>query len=104
MAGSRHENGFGIFRYSGNRFRNFSIGFSGNDIFRKRNRFLEFSIGIGIGIGVVFYRPFSSVTGFSRKLPDLCLRIFRNCVSEFFGIVSRNFLACDFSHRLYVSR
>jgi hypothetical protein len=41
---------------------------------------------------------------FCRKLPDLCLGIFRNCVSEFFGIVSRNFPACDFSHRLYVSR
>ena len=65
----------------------FSIGFTGNGIFRKRNRFSEFSIGIGIGIGVVFYRPFPSVTGFCRKLPDLCLRIFWNCVSDFFGIV-----------------
>ena len=88
----RDENGFGIFRNSGNRFRNFSIGFIGNGIFRKRNRFSEFSIGIGIGIGVVFYRPFPSVTGFCRKLPDLCLGIFRNCVSEFFW----NFPACDF--------
>jgi hypothetical protein len=35
---------------------------------------------------MVFYRPFPSVTGFCRKLPDLCLVIFRNCVSEFFGI------------------
>jgi hypothetical protein len=87
----RDENGFGNFRYSGNRFRNFSIGFIGNSIFRKRNRFSEFSIGTGIGIGVVFYRPFPSVTGFCRKLPDLCLEIFRNCVSEFFGIVSRKF-------------
>jgi hypothetical protein len=87
----RDENGFGIFRNSGNRFRNFSIGFIGNGIFRKRNRFSEFSIGIGIGIGVVFYRPFPSVIGFCRKLPDLCLGIFRYCVSEFFGIVSRNF-------------
>jgi cellulose synthase/poly-beta-1,6-N-acetylglucosamine synthase-like glycosyltransferase len=32
---------------------------------------------------VVFYRPFPSVTGFCRKLPDLCLGIF--------GIVSQNF-------------
>jgi hypothetical protein len=87
---SRDENGFGIFRNSGNRFRNFSIGFIGNGIFRKRNRFSEFSIGIRIG--VVFYRPFPSVTGFCRKLPDLCLGNFRNCVSEFF----RNFPACDF--------
>jgi hypothetical protein len=90
---SRDENGFGIFRYSGNRFRNFSIGFIGNGIFQKRNRFSKFSIRIGIGIGVVFYRPFPLVTGFCRKIPDLCLRIFRNClgifrncVSEFFGI------------------
>jgi hypothetical protein len=81
---TRDENGFGIFWYSGNRFQNFSIGFTGNGIFRKRNRFSEFSIGIGIG--VVFYRPFPSVTGFCRKLPDLCLGIFRNCVSEFFEI------------------
>jgi hypothetical protein len=87
----RDENSFGIFRNSGNRFRIFSIGFTGNDIFQKQNRFSEFSIGIGIRIGVVFYRPFPSVTGFCRKLPDLCLGIFRNCVSEFFGIVSRNF-------------
>jgi hypothetical protein len=41
---------------------------------------------------------------FCRKLPDLCLGIFRNCVSEFFGIVSRNFPAYDFSHHMYVSR
>ena len=97
----RDENGFGIFRNSGNRFRNFSIGFTGNGIFRKRNRFSEFSIGIGIEISVVFYRPFPSVTGFCRKLPDLCLRIFRNCVSDFF----RNFPACDFfasSVRLWI--
>jgi hypothetical protein len=80
----RDENSFGIFRSSGNRFRNFSIGFTGNGIFRKRNRFSEFSIEIGIRIGVVFYRPFPSVTGFCRKLLDLCLEIFRN------------FSACDF--------
>jgi hypothetical protein len=97
---SRDENGFGFFRYSGNRFRKFSIGFIGNGIFRKRDRFSQFSIGID----VVFYRLFPSVTGFCRKLSDLRLGIFRNCVSEFFGIVSRNFPACDFSHRLYVSR
>jgi hypothetical protein len=87
----RDENGFRIFRYSRNRFRNFSTGFIDNGIFRKRNRFSKFSIEIGIGIGVVFYRPFPSVTGFCRKLPDLCLGIFRNCVSELFGIVSRIF-------------
>jgi hypothetical protein len=75
----RDENGFGIFWNSENRFQNFSIGFTSNGIFRKRNRFSEFSIGIG----VVFYRPFPSVTGFCRKLLDFCLGIFRNCVSEF---------------------
>jgi hypothetical protein len=92
---SSDENGFGIFRYSGNRFRNFSIGFIGNGIFRKRKRFSEFFIGIG----VVFYRPFPSVIGFCRKLPDLCHGIYQNCLRIF-----RNFPACDFSHRLYVSR
>jgi hypothetical protein len=50
-AGGRDENSFGIFRYSGNRFRNFSTRFTSNGIFRKRNRFSDFSIGIG----VVFY-------------------------------------------------
>jgi hypothetical protein len=52
--------------------------------------FRNFSIGISIGIGVVFYRLFPSVTGFCRKLPDLsrnfpklCLGIFWNYVSEF---------------------
>jgi hypothetical protein len=92
---------FGIFRNFGNRFRNFSIGFIGNGIFRKRNRFSEFSIGIGIVIGMMFYRPFPSVTGFCRKLPDLCLGIFWNCVSEFF----QNFSAFDFfasSVRLWI--
>jgi hypothetical protein len=84
---ARDENGFGIFRYSGIRFRNFSIGFIGNGIFQKRNRFSDFSIGIG----VVFYRPFASVTVFlsesteflSRNFPELCLGNFRNFVSEF---------------------
>jgi uncharacterized protein (DUF1919 family) len=33
----------------------------------------------------VFYRPFPSVTGFCRKLSDLCLEIFQNCVSNFFS-------------------
>jgi hypothetical protein len=63
-------------------FEFFLIGFIDNGIFRKRNRFSKFSIGIG----VVFYRQFPSVTGFCQKLPDLCLGIFRNCVSEFFEI------------------
>jgi hypothetical protein len=82
VVGTRDQNGFVIFRYSENQFRIFSIGFTGNGIFQKRNRFSEFSIRIG----VVFYRPFPSVTGFSRKLPDLCLKIFQNCVSEFFSM------------------
>jgi hypothetical protein len=77
---TRDEIGFRNFRYSGYRFRNFPIGFTGNIIFRKQNRFSEFSIGIG----VMFYRPFPSVTGFVGN--------YRICVSEFF----RNFPACDF--------
>jgi hypothetical protein len=33
------------------------------------------------------YRFLSEITGFvSRNFPELCLGIFRNCVSEFFGI------------------
>jgi hypothetical protein len=60
MGISWDENGFGFFWNSGNQFRNFSTGFTGNGIFRKRIRFSEFSIGIG----VVFYRPFPSVTDF----------------------------------------
>jgi hypothetical protein len=92
---ARDENGFGNFRYSGNRFQNFSIRFTGNGIFRKWNRFSEFSIEIG----VVFYRPFPSVTDFCRKLPDLRLEIFGKSVSEFFW----NFLACDFFRIAYTS-
>jgi hypothetical protein len=95
----RDENDFGIFRYSGNRFRNFSIGFTGNGIFRKRNRFSEFSIGrcgvlptVSFGLRLpVFvgnYRicvsEFSGIV--SRNFPELCLGIFRNCVLEFFVI------------------
>jgi hypothetical protein len=102
---TRDENGFGIFRNSGNRFRNFSIGFTGNGIFRKRNRFSEFSIGIGIEIGVVFYRPFPSVTGFCRKLPDLCLGNFRNCVLEIFSEFSSMWffrIACTFLDKDYL--
>jgi hypothetical protein len=37
------------------------------------------------------------------RLP-IFVRNYRICVLEFFRIVSRNFPACDFSHRLYVSR
>jgi hypothetical protein len=97
------ETGFEIFRSDS----------SVTVFFQKRNRFSEFSIGISIGIGVVFYRPFPSVTGFCRKLPDLCLRIFRNCISEFFEIVYQNFSELClrffgiFQHvifRMYVSR
>jgi hypothetical protein len=76
---ARDENGFGIFRYFENRFRIFSIRLTSNGIFRKQNWFLEFSIGID----VVFYRPFPSVTGFIRN--------YRICVSEFSGILSQNF-------------
>jgi hypothetical protein len=82
---SRDQNGFGIFRNSRNRFRNFLIGFISNGFFQKRNRFSDFSIGIGIRIVVVFYRLFPSVIGFFEN--------YRICVSEFSGIVSRNFFS-----------
>jgi hypothetical protein len=35
VVGTRDQNGFVIFRYSENRFRIFSIGFTGNGIFQK---------------------------------------------------------------------
>jgi hypothetical protein len=82
---TRDENGFGIFRYSGNRFRNFSIGFTGNSIFSKTESVF----------GIFYQNRYRNRRGvlptvsfgyrFCRKLPDLCLRIFRNCVSEFFS-------------------
>jgi hypothetical protein len=80
----RDENGFKIFQYSGNRFWNFLIGFTGNGIFRKRNRFLEFSIRIGIGnrrggLTTVFFSCRFFVGNYWI------------CVSEFSGIVSQNF-------------
>jgi hypothetical protein len=40
---------------------------------------------------------------FFRKLPDLCLEIFQNFSELCLGIF-RIFPACDFSHRMYVSR
>jgi hypothetical protein len=86
----RDENGFGIFRNSGNRFRNFSIefGFTGNGIFRN-------------GIG---FRNFLSESAWCFTDRFLRLSVFvgnyRICVSKFSGIVSRNFFrnfpACDF--------
>jgi hypothetical protein len=82
----KDENGFGIFRNSGNRFRKKKLSESVWCFSKTESVF-----GISIGIGVVFYRPFSSVTGFCRKLSDLCRGIFRNCVSIFFGIVTQNF-------------
>jgi hypothetical protein len=91
----RDENGFGIFRYSKNRFRNFSIEFIGNGIFRK----MESVFGIfyrkrhrnrrGVLPTVFFgYQFLSEITGFvSRNFPELCLEIFQNCVLEFFEIL-----------------
>jgi uncharacterized low-complexity protein len=78
----RDENGFGIFRNSRNRFRIFSIGITGNGIFRKRNRYRNRRSVLPT---VSFdYRFLSENTGFvSRNFPKLCLGIFRNCVSEF---------------------
>jgi hypothetical protein len=77
---ARDENGFGIFRYSGNRFRNFSIGFTGNGIFWKRNRFSEFFYRNRWGVlpTISFgYRFLSKITGIvSRNFPELCLGTF----------------------------
>jgi hypothetical protein len=74
---TKDENSFKIFQNSKNHFRFFRLD-SSVWYFRKQNRLSEFCIGTGIGIGVAFYRPFSSVTDFSRNLPDLDLRIFQN--------------------------
>jgi hypothetical protein len=91
----KDKNGFRIFRYSGNRFRNFSVGFIGNGIFSKTESVLEIFYRNRRGVLPIVsfgYRFLSKITGFvSRNFPELCLRIFRNCVSEFFRIVSRNF-------------
>jgi hypothetical protein len=94
----RDENGFGIFRYSGNWFRNFSIGFIGNGIFRKRNRFSK-TVSESTWCFTDRFLRLPFFVGNYRKLPDLCLGIFRNCVSEFSGIVSRNFL--EFSSKWF---
>jgi hypothetical protein len=91
----KDKNGFRIFRYSGNRFRNFSVEFIGNGIFSKTESVLEIFYRNRRGVLPIVsfgYRFLSKITGFvSRNFPELCLRIFRNCVSEFFRIVSRNF-------------
>jgi hypothetical protein len=74
--GMKTVSDFSVFRKPISKF---SIGLTSNGIFRKRNRLSEFSIGIG----VVFYRPFPSVTGFVGN--------YRICVLDFSEIVSRNF-------------
>jgi hypothetical protein len=92
----RDENGFRIFRNPGNRFRNFSIRFTGNGIF-------ENEIG---------FRNFLSESAWCFTDRFLRLLVFvgnyRICVSEFSGILSRNlffgiFQHVIFSHRRYVS-
>jgi hypothetical protein len=92
----RDENGFGIFRNSGNRFRNFSIGFTGNGIFRKRNRFRNF-------LSESVSESTWCFTDRFHRLP-VFVGNYRICVSEISRIVSRNFFriffrnfpACDF--------
>jgi hypothetical protein len=81
---NRDENSFGIFRYSGNRFRIFSIEFTGNGIFRNRigfRNFLSESVS-------------ESVCCFTDRFLRLLIFVgnYWICVSEFSGIVSRNFL------------
>jgi hypothetical protein len=100
MLAGRDKNGFGIFRNSRNRFQNFSIGFTGNGIFENRIGFKNFLS--------------ESVSESAWCFTDRFLRLpvfvenYRICVSEFSGIVPRNFFELFqhviFSHRLYVSR
>jgi hypothetical protein len=79
----RDENGFGIFRYSGNQFRNFSTKLIGNGIFRKRNR----------------YRNQNFLSESAWCFTDRFLRLlvfvgnYPIFVSEFSRIVSRNFFS-----------
>jgi hypothetical protein len=96
---ARDENGFGIPETDFEIFRSDSpvTVFFKNGI-RFRN-FLSESVS-EIRIGVVCYRSFP-FTDFCQKLPDLCLRFFRNCISEFFFGIFQHVI---FSHRLYVSR
>jgi hypothetical protein len=81
IAVRRDENDFGNFRYSGNRFRNFSIGFTGNGIFRKRIGFQNF-----------LSESAWCFTDRSLRLP-VFVGNYRICVSEFSGIVSRNYVS-----------
>jgi hypothetical protein len=71
----RDENGFGIFRYFENRFQTFSIGFIGNGIFQKRNRFSK------------------SAWCFTDRFLRLPVFVgnYRICVLKFSGIMSQNF-------------
>ena len=75
----RDENGFGIFRNSGNRFRNFSIRFTGNGIFEN-----------GIGFRNFLSESTWCFTDRFLRLP-VFVENYQICVSEFSGIVSRNF-------------
>jgi hypothetical protein len=91
----RDENDFEFFRNSGNRFQNFSIGFTGNGIFRN-----------GIGFRNFLSESVSeSAWCFTDRFHRLPVFVgnYRICVSEISGIVSRiflelfrNFPACDF--------
>jgi hypothetical protein len=109
----RDENGFGIFPYSGNRFRNFSIGFTSNGIFRS-----DSPVTVFFENGISFQNFLSeSAWCFTDRFLRLPVFVgnFRICVSEISRIVSRNFSKLClrffgifqhviFSHRLYVSR
>jgi hypothetical protein len=80
----RDENYFGIFRYSGNRFRNFSVGLTGNGIFRKT----ESVFGILYQNRYRNRRGVLSTVSFGYRI---CVSEFSKIVSEFFEIVSEFF-------------
>lgn len=61
----------------------FSIGFTCNGNFWKRNRLSKFCIKTSIEIGVAFYWLFPSVTEISWNFPNLGLEIFQNSENRF---------------------
>jgi hypothetical protein len=84
----------------------FAISEIGFEIFRSDSPVMIF---LENGIGFQNFLS-ESVSESAWCFTDRFLRLpvfvgnYRICVSEFFGIVAQNFSACDFSHRLYVSR
>jgi hypothetical protein len=96
IAASRDENGFGIFGIPETDFKIFRSDSSVTVFFENRISFRNF-----------LSESAWCFTDCFLRLP-VFVRNYRICVLELylgiFGIVSRNFPASDFSHRLYVSR